>query len=401
MLSELPFYEELSIIKTNNAFRGYTISFKVQIIEKKDPINQLEVSKSSIKDLFRDLLNETKHLRYQITLNILSKKYKPNGEIEFRPVYFNSTTNHRFRLENSFQEILYQTDDWINEGSGWIVESIESQYINISTYRPLSGSSYMDLPVELRSPRKGLINIKNKDKKCFLWCHVRHINLLNKHPERILKNDKKIAEKLNYDGIEFPVKEKGFNKIEVKNNICINGFGYENGLVYPIYVSDQKFEDSMDLLLLTDDDKSHYVYIKNFDRFMFHKTKNKNKKRFCRSCLQCFSSKNVLAEHKKNCLIINGKQSVKLKKRTIKFKDYSKQIPVPIKIYADFDCNLQGVESCKGSYIKNIKITFFVVLLLKFALMIDLVNQLLFLEVKMLLMNLFKQFLKSIITEKK
>ena len=129
-------------------------------------------------------------------------------------------------------------------------------------------------------------------------------------------------------------------------------FCYENGLVFRIYVSNQKFEDSMDLLLLTDDDKSHYVYIKNFDRFMFHKTKNKNKKRFCRSCLQCFSSKNVLAEHKKNCLIINGKQSVKLKNRTIKFKDYSKQIPVPIKIYADFDCNLQGVESCKGSYIK-------------------------------------------------
>ena len=59
-------------------------------------------------------------------------------------------------------------DFWINEGSGWIVESIESQYINISTYRPLSGSSYMDLPVELKSPRKGLINIKNKDQKCFL-----------------------------------------------------------------------------------------------------------------------------------------------------------------------------------------------------------------------------------------
>ena len=51
-------------------------------------------------------------------------------------------------------------------------------------------------------------------------------------------------------------------------------FGYENGLVFPIYVSDQKFEDSMDLLLLIDDDKSHYVYIKDFDRFMFQKTKN-------------------------------------------------------------------------------------------------------------------------------
>ena len=58
-------------------------------------------------------------------------------------------------------------DVWINERSGWNVESIESQYMNISTYRPLSGSPYISLPVELRSPRKGLINIKNKDQKCF------------------------------------------------------------------------------------------------------------------------------------------------------------------------------------------------------------------------------------------
>ena len=63
--------------------------------------------------------------------------------------------------------MLYIIDNWINGGSGWIIEFIESQYINISTYRPLSGSSYMDLPDELKSPRKGLINIKNKDKKIF------------------------------------------------------------------------------------------------------------------------------------------------------------------------------------------------------------------------------------------
>ena len=105
---------------------------------------------------------------------------------------------------------------WINNGSCWNVESIESQYINISTYRPLSGSFYMDLPVELRSPRKGLINIKNKDKKCFLWYHVRHINPSNENPERIKKTDKKIAKKLDYNGIEFPVQEKVFNNIAVK-----------------------------------------------------------------------------------------------------------------------------------------------------------------------------------------
>ena len=144
--------------------------------------------------------------------------------------------------------------------------------------------------------------------------------------------------------------EKDSDKIEVKN---ITVFGYENGMVFPIYVSDLKIEDSMDLLLLIDDDKSGYVYIKEFDRFIFHKTKNKNKKWFCRSCLQCFSSESVLIKHKENCLSINGKQSVKLEKGIIKFENYFKQIPVPFKIYADFECNLRGVESYEGSYTKK------------------------------------------------
>ena len=104
--------------------------------------------------------------------------------------------------------------------------------------------------------------------------------------------------------------------------------GYEDKLVFPIYVSDQKCKDSMDLLLLNDDDKSHYVYIKHFDRFMFHKTKNKNKKWFCRSCLLCFSSENVLIKYKEDSLSINGKQSVKLEKGIIEFENYFKQIPV-------------------------------------------------------------------------
>ena len=141
-------------------------------MKKKNLIVQLEASKSSFKDLLNGLLNETKDFKYQVTVKVLLKKYKLDGEIEFALVYFNSTTktitNYRFKLENYFQKILYRIDAWINEGSGWIVESIESQYINISTYRPLLGSSYMNLPIELRNPRKGLINIKNKDQKCFL-----------------------------------------------------------------------------------------------------------------------------------------------------------------------------------------------------------------------------------------
>ena len=153
------------------------------------------------------------------------KKYKPNGEIKFTPVYFNSLTelviNHRYKLNQSFQEILCRINAWIDEGSGWIVESIESQYINISTYKPLVGSSYIGLPIELSNPRKGLINIKNNDQEYFSWCHVRHINPVEKHPLIIKKTNRRIASNLNYEGIQFPVQEKDFKKIEVQNNVLM------------------------------------------------------------------------------------------------------------------------------------------------------------------------------------
>ena len=91
---------------------------------------------------------------------------------EFRPVYFNSTTktviNHKFSLENAFQEILYRIDNWINKGPGWIVELFKSQYINILTYRPLSGSCYVKLLVDLISSKKGLKNINITIKNVFM-----------------------------------------------------------------------------------------------------------------------------------------------------------------------------------------------------------------------------------------
>ena len=93
------------------------MSYKVELVEKKDPIKQLEASKSSIKDLLSDLLNDVKGFKYQIILKVILKKYKPNGEIEFKPVYFNSTTktviNYKFSRENAFQEILYRINNEI------------------------------------------------------------------------------------------------------------------------------------------------------------------------------------------------------------------------------------------------------------------------------------------------
>ena len=92
---------------------------------------------------------------------------------------------------------------------------------------------------------------------------------------------------------------------------------------------------------------------------MFHRTKNKNKKWFCNSCLQCFSSENILIKHKGICWSIKGKQSVKLEKGIIKFENYFKQIRVPFKIYADFECNLKKVKCNEGSYTKKISGRYF------------------------------------------
>ena len=114
MLAKLPFYDQLNKIKTDQAFKEYGRSYKVEIVDKRHLVVQLEASKSSIKDLFNDLLNETRGFKNQITVKVLLKKYRSNSEIEFASVYFNSSTktiiNHIYKLYKSFKEILYRID---------------------------------------------------------------------------------------------------------------------------------------------------------------------------------------------------------------------------------------------------------------------------------------------------
>ena len=115
-------------------------------------------------------------------------------------------------------------------------------------------------------------------------------------------------------------------------------------MTYPVHISEQTFERSMDLLLINDENKYHYVYIKDFNRFIFNKTKCKNQKLFCRYGLQCFSSDSVLMEHKEICREINDKQKVKLESSTIKYKNHFIQIAALFKIYADFEFLLKGLQ---------------------------------------------------------
>ena len=144
-----------------------------------------------------------------MTVRITSKKQVKDG-FEIRKPYFNSTAktviNDRYFIEDSFDEIIHRIDQWLSEGSGWIIDDVESFYINIANYEPLTGNSYILLPKELSNSRKGLINIKNKDLKCFMGCHVGLLHPPDGHPERVNEKDKKIALTLDYSGIDFPMK---------------------------------------------------------------------------------------------------------------------------------------------------------------------------------------------------
>ena len=100
-----------------------------------------------------------------------------------------------------------------------------------------------------------------------MWCHVRLINPTNIHPERINKQDKKIADNLNYSDIEFPLNTSDYELIENRFEMSINDFGYENK-VYPLYVSKKSNTQALNLLLIIQENKSHYVFIKDFNRLM-------------------------------------------------------------------------------------------------------------------------------------
>ena len=346
-----------TIIKqTDKALKGYTKSFEIGIKNNKDPLAQMQNTRKAIEQRVITSLDEMKGLKYVETLKVTFEKNSGNEIVE-KSAYFNSAPQTIINqmeineaLQMSKQLIMNKIAQWISEGSGWTIQSVDSHYLNIVKYKPMKGSSYIQLPSELRNSAKGLINMKNEDNECFRWCHIRHLNPQDKDSQRIKKTDRKYIEKLDYSGVEFPVSVKHYNKIEKQNSININVFGYEEKQPYPIYVSKEKYEDHMELLLVTKDENKHYVLIKDFNKFMYNQTKHKERKHFCMHCLQCFSSERVLNNHKENCIQVNGQQAIKMPNKDnniLKFNNFHKQQPVPFVIYADFEAITEKVHGCQ------------------------------------------------------
>ena len=131
------------------------------------------------------------------------------------------------------------------------------------------------------------------------------------HPERIKKCDKEHIKNLDYTNVTFPVTQKYYRKIEIMDNVNISVFGYEKQEPYPVYKSKEKFDDMLNLLLITKEKEQHYVLIKDFNKFMYNQTKHEEREHFCMYFLQCFPYEKTLINHKENCITINGAQAIK------------------------------------------------------------------------------------------
>ena len=286
------------IKELNRALKGRVKSYEIELQDNLNPLNHFTKTRPLTESHLEDLLKTMKGFKFIETLEVTFEKdtidSKTGKRVSiYKTAFFDGKAKIVTKADDiepelnmSGQEILNVIDKWVSEGSGWVIDRIDSHYLNITLYKPLNDSSYIELPTELRNSKKGLINMKNKDEECFRWCHIRHLNPQIKYPERIKKEDKKMINELNYDGIDFPLSQKHYNKVEKRNSIRINVFGYEDGQPFPIHISKETFEDQMNLLLITKDEKKHYVLIKDFNAFMHNQSKHKERKHFCLYCLQ-------------------------------------------------------------------------------------------------------------------
>ena len=240
------------IKELNKALKGHAKSYDIELQDNLNPLNHFTKTKALVESHLENLLKDMKGFKFIEKLEVTFEKDTIDSKTGkhlsiYKTAFFNGKAKTITKVDDiepelnmSRQEILNVIDKWVSEGSGWVIDRIDSHYINVTLYKPLNGSSYIELPTELRNSKKGLINMKNKDQECFRWCHIRHLSPQIKYPERIKKEDKKMINELNYDGIDFPLSQKHYNNVKKQNSIRINVFGYEDRQPFPIHISKYK-----------------------------------------------------------------------------------------------------------------------------------------------------------------
>ncbi|KAK3731613.1 hypothetical protein QZH41_015864 [Actinostola sp. cb2023] len=228
------------------------------------------------------------------------------------------------------------------EGSSWILHLD----LNTAQYTPIKGSSYLPLPKQLKD-KKAIVNIKNNDNKCFMWSVLAALHPVHwkDQPHRVTHYQPHLN-KLNFDGIEFPVSISKMSKFEKQNKISVNVFGFE-GALFPIHISKERYSVHVNLLLHSLGQQRHYCLIRDLNRLLSSQTKYEGKMYHCPHCLHGFVRQDLLDDHQPICSQ-HGAQRIELPSEDnmfLQFKDFHKQLRVPFVIYADFESLTTKIES--------------------------------------------------------
>ena len=288
-------------------------------------------------------------------------------EMVVKPAGFHSSievnldgTDERDLYVTITERILENMAAFQNEGSPWKLRSITRLELHTVRYNPLRGETSIPLPKEL-ADKKAIINMQNKDNKCFLWCVLRSLNPIENNPQRLDEKLKGKENTLNMEEIEYHVSLKDLHKFEKQNpTISITVLGYEGKSHYPLRNSVNMDRDHIIILMLIEEGGvKHYCLVKSISRLLSSQvTKGKRKEYFCLRCLNPFWCKDALSKHKEYCDDYEGVKIELPKKGTIhKFKNYHRIEKVPFIVYADFECLIKPIQSCspddKESYTKQ------------------------------------------------
>ena len=320
-------------------------------------------------DKIKEFLKNHKNIKVRFILNVNMAKKEKDKYKSFEIIdksYFHSetysnmeTTNVKTIIGESKEKIIEGLSNYQMNGSGWYFKNINQLEIHTNEFRPIRGSSYLPLPDWIMR-LKAIINIQNKDEKCFLWSVLRYLYPKEKHDYR-LGDLRQYEFLLNTKGITFPMKVKDINKFERLNPDLpsINVFSNDGNTIYPLRES-KDCKNTIDLFFYEEDGKSHYSLIKNFSRLIRSQITTHSSKpiQICKRCFCHFTTVELLEKHVRYCY--NNKSSfVKMPKpgSHLHFKNYYKQLPIPFVVYADFECITSTMSSCcpnpEGSYNYN------------------------------------------------
>ncbi|CAG2208278.1 unnamed protein product [Mytilus edulis] len=297
-----------------------------------------------VKNVIKRKIKEKGRLKWYLSMKVKMSRRKEDA-IETAEPHFRGKCQTSLKLEDidvglkeSIKKMYTSFIEYQRQGSNWTVDKVVYLTIHMARYRPLKGSSYIPLPIKLRS-KHAIVNVKNKDSKCFMWSILAAIYPAKCHRERVWKY-KEHASSLNFDTIMFPVKLADIPKFEKQNKISLNVFGFNKGEVFPIHISKHRFEQHVNLLMISDNKKSHFCWIKNLNRLLGDQHTHHGRHFYCPYCLHGFTKERILSNHLPYCQT-HGPQKIELpteENKWLHYKDIRKQLKVPYIIYADFEC---------------------------------------------------------------